>query len=157
MAALISQLLVLGFLSCGKAALPATPLDLAVGRQPVDLRLPLEVQNHGARLVLLIRDSKIPGFDPGNVLATFRDAVPTGSVSAVLTSLDGTTLAMQHTDYTYYKGYKGLVLTGTSLPAGDLPQLYSALELDARVALGGVRVLWLDRAGLTVRDVYPRL
>jgi hypothetical protein len=154
---LLSQILLVSFLSCGKAAMPATPMDVAVGTQQVDLRLPLEVQDNGVQLVLMVRDASELGIDAQNVATSFESTVPTGSFSAVLTGLDGSQLHLTHTGYTFYKGYKGLVLTGAQNPVGDLPQLYSKLEVEAKLALSDVRILWIDRAGLTVRDVYPRL
>jgi hypothetical protein len=154
---LLVNFVLLGALALGKEALPATPMDVEVGRQAVELRKALEVQNDGARLVLFVRAAKRLGIGDGNVLENFKAAVPEGSVSALLTGADGKELKLEHTGYTFYRGYKGLILTGAGVPEGGTPQLYSRLELDAKLALPGVRIVWLDRAVLQVWDVYPRL
>jgi hypothetical protein len=157
MLGLLVNIVLISALSCGKEALPATPLDVAVGRQTVELRIPLTVRAEGARLVLFVRDVHSLGISDGDVLEKFKTAVPAGSVSALLSGTDGRELKLEHTGYTFYRGYKGLILSESGLPAGGTPQLYSQLELDAKLALRGVRIVWLDRAVLQVWDVYPRL
>ena len=135
---------------------PVAPVDISPGHQVVDLRAPLFARTAGVRMVLFVRDVDAVLDDAHNPAAgdrqgRFELAVPTGSITAHLTSADGVSLTLEHTGYRYYRGFSGLVLTETS--AGARGQLYSHLELDADVALPDVRFVWLDQLTRTVRDV----
>jgi hypothetical protein len=153
---LIMNLLLLSAIHCGKEGLPVTPVDVAVGRQVVDLRLPLEMHG-GGRLMLFVRDLRNLGISGGDVVDQFKAAVPEGSVRAFLTGRNGEKLTLEHTGYSFYRGYKGLVLSEAEPVVGGWPQLYSRLEIDSKTALTGVRMVWIDRSVLQVWDVYPRL
>lgn len=126
------------------------PADVVAGAQSIALRAPLVARAPGARLVLFVRDLSMlqtPGMDR---VAGFEHALPPGSVSARLRAADGHELVLRHTDYVYYRGLAGLVLT-ESLP-GARNTLYEALELESARALPGVQFVWLDRLAKTVRD-----
>lgn len=97
----------IGILGIPKSSLPAAPFDLEVGRQGVALHKPLVARMAGARLVLFIRHSEGLHSTGGAVLDQFKADVPEGSVSAVLTDTDGAQRTFEHTDYTFYRGYKG--------------------------------------------------
>ena len=153
---LIVNLLLISVVHCGKEGLPVTPVDVEVGRQVVDLRLPLEMHG-GGRLMLFVRDLRNLGISGGNVVDQFKTAVPEGSVRAFLTGLNGEQLMLEHTGYSFYRGYKGLVLSEADPSSSGWPKLYSQLEIDSKTALTGVRMVWIDRSVLQVWDVYPRL
>ncbi len=154
---LVANIVLISALGCGKEALPVTPLDVQVGRHAVELRQPLEVRASGVRLVLFLRDMESLGITGTDVLDEFKTTVPEGSVSAFLTGKDGKQLKLVHTGYSFYRGYKGLVLTEADPIEGAGPQMFSHLELDSKLALNGVRAVWIDRAVLQVWDVYPHL
>jgi hypothetical protein len=60
-----------------------------------------------------------------------------------------------HTGYSFYHGYAGLVLTQADTSGqGDL---YRHLELDAKVSLKGVRMVWLDRRTKHAQDIGASL
>ena len=154
---LIVSFVLIGLPPLGEEALPAAPLDLEVGRQAVELRKPLVVRMEGARLILFVRD--LSGLDIADHGA--RDAlewaVPTGSVSAYLTGADGRQLKLEHTGYSYYRGVRGLLLTHSNGAVDKTPEFYRQLELDAKLALKGVRLVWLDRGARQVWDINPGL
>ncbi|MCZ6893694.1 MAG: hypothetical protein O7H40_06555 [Gammaproteobacteria bacterium] len=154
---LIVSFVLIGLPPLGEEALPAAPLDVEVGRQAVELRKPLVVRMEGARLILFVRD--LSGLDIADHGA--RDAlewaVPTGSVSAYLTGADGRQLKLEHTGYSYYRGVRGLLLTHSNGAVDKTPELYRQLELDAKFALKGVRLVWLDRGARQVWDINPGL
>lgn len=90
-----------------------------------------------------------------DVIAGFRTAVPEGAVTAHLSGPGGEQLGIEHTDYCFYSGYAGLVLTVAEVPHGGC--MYDYLKLEAKIALKGVRAVWLDRAGCRVQRVRPYL
>lgn len=135
-----------GILPPNLDGLPAAPFDVAVGHQEVALREPLVARDSGVRLVLFVRDRARRGFE---------GAVPAGSVTAQLTGADGRELILEHTGYAYYRGFTGLVLTEASKAAPG--EFFRHLELDAKVPLKGVRLVWLDRLARQVQDVRPVL
>ena len=126
--------------------LPVAPFDIAIGHQMVPLREALVARAPGVRLVLFVREG---------TPAMFENANPTGSVTAHLTASDGRELTLEHTGYYYYRGFSGLVLTDAGQAGRS--ESFGQLELDAKVALKGVRVVWLDRLARTVQDVRPVL
>ena len=138
-----------------KEGLPAAPFDIEVGRQIVALRAPLITRTSGARLVLYVRDLGNLGVRGRNTTQGFESAVPEGSVTAYLTGADGEQLKLEHTGYSFYLGYSGLVLTEVDTTRGR--NLYRKLELQARIPLKRVRLIWLDRAGRRVQDIAPSL
>lgn len=142
---LIATLALLSILGIQRSSLPAAPFDMAVGRQAVALHKPLVASMAGARLVLFIRHSEGLVSTGSTVIDQFKTDVPEGSVSAILTDSDGGQRTFQHTGYTFYRGYKGLTLTNSGTPIGPGLEMYRALELDAKLALDGVRMVWLDR------------
>ncbi|MCZ6665911.1 MAG: hypothetical protein O7B81_11440 [Gammaproteobacteria bacterium] len=154
---LLANIVLISALACGKEALPVTPLDIQVGRHAVELRISLEVRAPGARLILFVRETDGLGITDPDVADAFKTIVPEGSVSAFLTGRDGKQLKLVHTGYSFYRGYKGLVLTEADPIEQAGPQMFSRLELDSKLALNGVRAVWIDRAVLQVWDVYPRL
>jgi hypothetical protein len=137
---------VTGILQLNPDGLPAAPFDLAVGQQTVQLREPLVARDTGVRMVLFVRAAG---------RRDIADAVPAGSVTAHLIGSDGRELVLEHTGYYHWRGYTGLVLTETerATPGG----FFRALELEARVPLQDVRLVWLDRLARDVRDVRPVL
>ena len=154
---LIISFALIGLPPLGEEALPAAPVDVEIGRQAVELRKPLVVRMEGARLILFVRE--LSGLDIAGHGArdAFKTAVPRGSVSAYLTSADGRQLKLEHTGYSYYRGVRGLLLTHLSGAIDKTPELYRQLELDAKLALKGVRLVWLDRGARQVWDVNPGL
>ena len=154
---LIISLVTIAVPSLGQEALPVAPLDVTVGHQVVELRKPLVARAVGARLVLYVRGAVGAADTAASVQEQFKAAVPEGSVSAFLTGADGERIRLEHTGYSFYRGYKGLLLTSPSLPHGTGSELYRHLELDAKLALDAVRIAWLERAALQVWDVHPGL
>lgn len=140
--------------ACVQEGLPAAPMDLAVGQQTVELRKPLIARSSGARLVLFVRELSQPNGE--DVREQFRADAPHGSVTAVLTAADGNQMKLMHTGYSFYKGYKGLLLTAAGSNIEITPKMYGQLEIDSSVALADVRVVWLDRDVVNVRDIHPR-
>lgn len=135
--------------------LPATPVDVEVGRQVVELRKPLIAKRPGARLVLYVRDTSDLGVTESDSMAAFESAVPEGSVVAYLRSADDEELVLQQTGYSFYRGYAGIIL---SAPDTQLHmERFQHLEVETNVALKGVRFVWLDRDGRRVEDVAPSL
>lgn len=100
---LLVNLLLISLVHCGKEGLSVTPVDVEVGRQVVDLRLPLEMHG-GGRLMLFVRDLTNLGISGGDVVGQFKTAVPEGSVRAVLTGRGGEQLTLEHTGYTLLSG-----------------------------------------------------
>lgn len=150
--------LLLGFALIGAPSfvhdhLPVAPVDIREGRQELELLEPLVRRTPGARLILFVRAA--PGVADGSS-AALAAVVPAGAVSAVLTTAAGEKLHLRHTDYTDYKGFRGLVLTGDP-PEAATPSLYGRLEVDSSVALEDVRVVWINRGAIDVRDVHSRL
>lgn len=133
--------------------LPVAPVDIHRGSQRLDLLEPLVARSPGARLILFVRAAT--GAAPGSS-AALAGAVPPGAVRAVLTGANGRELHLEHTDYTDYQGFRGLVLTGEA-PGTQTPALYLRLDVESSVALEDVRVVWLNRAVVNVRDVHSRL
>jgi hypothetical protein len=136
-------------------SLLAVPQDVQIGRQVVELRRPLIARTRGVKLVLFVRGRGALGIDNTNVIQDFEASVPHGSVNAFLSGSDGEELSLTHSDYIFYRGHMGLVLTEVN-PAqrGDR---YRHLELDAKIPLQNVRFVWLDRAGRRLDDVQPTL
>lgn len=135
--------------------LPVAPVDVEIGRQTIALQRPLFARTPGARLVLYIRDMSNLDVSRSRMLSEFETAVPAGSVTAYLTGDNDERLTLEHTGYSYYRGYAGLVLSQAAAPA-ELT-LYRHLEVDAKLALRGVRFVWLERGGSRVEDVEPAL
>lgn len=129
--------------------LPVAPLDIAAGNQRVALREPLIARHAGASLVVLVRDRAALGVPAHDQVRGFERALPMGSVTAHLRGADGADLVLEHTGYVYHRGQAGLLLTG----AGGGKARYDALDLAARRALPGVRLVWLDRPGRLIDDV----
>ena len=146
MAAIALMFAVAGALPLQPEALPAAPFDVAVGHQQVVLREAMIAQGHGARLVLFVRAADRAGFEAGH---------PAGSITAHLTDAEGREHTLEHTGYTYYRGFAGLVLTEQA-PA-DRQTRYGTLALDALVPLAHVRAVWLDRDAKRVEDLRPAL
>ena len=129
------------------------PTEIVQGQQNVPLRGPLVARTAGARLVLFVRELDELTANEADRNNAFEQAVPTGSVSALLSREDGPQLHLEHTGYIYYRGFAGLVLTETS--PGQRRQRYDQLELTAQRDLPLVRFVWLDQLTRTVRDVPP--
>lgn len=132
---------------------PIAPTDIAVGQQQIELRGPLIARTPDAKLVLFVRDLAALKEAGDERVDAFEKALPRGSVQARLSNTEGDSLALEHTDYIYYKGFAGLVLTEQQ--KGARATRYDSLSLDATTALPGVRFVWLDHAARTVRDVPP--
>jgi hypothetical protein len=155
---MLSLIVLFGAVSLGppvRNGLLATPQDVQIGRQVVELRQPLIARTEGVKLVLFVRGRNDLGLDSANVVQDFENRVPHGSVNAFLSGSDGEELSLTHSDYIFYRGHMGLVLTEVnSAQRGDR---YRHLELDAKVPLQNVRFVWLDRAGRRIDDVQPTL
>lgn len=151
MLSLILAFATFGFVPLHEDAPPIPPTDVSIGHQQVDLRGPLVARSRGVRLVLFVRDQRAVTGAPAAAFAAFEEAVPAGSVTAVLQGADGSALTLEHTGHTYYRGFSGLVLSEREPGPGNA--IYRGLELDSNVALPGVRFVWLDRDARTVRDV----
>lgn len=137
---------VAGALPLQPEALPVAPFDLTPGHQQVALREAMVARSRGVRLVLFVRGGDRAGFEARH---------PAGSVTAHLADDAGHQLTLAHTGYTYYRGFTGLVLTEQAPAGGGLA--YSRLDLDAKVTLDNVRVVWLDRQARRVEDLHPDL
>lgn len=137
---------VAGALPLQPDALPVAPFDIAVGRQVVELRDTMVARSPGVRMLLFVR---------GNTPAEFEARYPAGSVTAHLRDGQGQEIALAHTGYVYYHGHAGLELTEQA-PA-TRGQAFGHFELEAKVALNGVRVVWLDRLARRVEDIQPML
>lgn len=146
MLSLLVGFVVSGILPLNPDALPAAPFDVAIGHQQVALREPLVARDYGVRMVLFVRDRELPDL---------AAAAPQGSVTARLVGAEGRELVLEHTGYTHYRGYTGLVLTESSRAAPG--EFFRELALDAKVPLKGVRLVWLDRLARRVEDVRPVL
>ncbi len=127
-------------------ALPVAPFDISVGQQVVALRETMIARSAGVRMVLFVR---------GDTPAHFKAHYPLGSVTAHLRDAHGQELALAHTGYVYYHGHAGLELTEQAPAARG--QAFGHFELDAKVALNNVRVVWLDRLAQRVEDLQPAL
>ncbi|MFT4583991.1 MAG: hypothetical protein ACI8XZ_003755 [Gammaproteobacteria bacterium] len=133
----------------------AVPQDVQIGRHVVELRRPLIARTHGVKLVLFVRRRGELGIDTANVIQDFQAKVPRGSVDAYLSGSDGEELSLTHSDYVFYRGHMGLVLT--EVEPAERGDRYRHLELDAKIPLQNVRFVWLDRAGRRIDDVQPTL
>lgn len=142
MLSMLASLAIGGLLQLQPESLPAAPFNLGVGQQQVLLRSPLIARTAGVRMVLFVRDGAPASFE--------RDH-PAGSVTARLTTDEGQALTLEHTGYYYYHGLAGLVLTEQGAAARG--QRFGHLEFDAKVALQGVNLVWLDRLARRVQDV----
>ena len=137
---------VAGALPLQPDALPVAPFDIAVGRQVVELRDTMVARSPGVRMLLFVR---------GNTPAEFEARYPAGSVTVHLRDGQGQEIALAHTGYVYYHGLAGLELTEQT--AAGRGQSFAHFELEARVAMRNVRVVWLDRLARRVEDVQPVL
>ena len=146
MNALLFYFAVAGALPLQPDGLPVAPFDIAVGQQTVELREALIARSPGVRLVLFVG---------GDSRAEFEAHYPTGSITAHLRDADGREIALAHTGYIYYHGHAGLELTEQAPAARG--QAFGHFELEAKVALNHVRVVWLDRLARRVEDVQPVL
>jgi len=146
MNALLCYFAVAGALPLHGDALPVAPFDVSVGQQVVDLREAMVARSPGVRMVLFVR---------GDTPARFEARYPTGSVTAHLRDATGRELALVHSGYVYYHGHAGLELTEQAPAARG--QAFARFELDAKVALNNVRVVWLDRLARRVEDLQPSL
>lgn len=126
--------------------LPVAPFNINVGQQVVDLRETIIARSAGVRMVLFVH---------GDSPAHFQARYPTGSVTAHLRDTQGKEIALVHTGYIYYHGRAGLELTEQAPAARG--EAFAHFELDAKVALNHVRVVWLDTLGKRVEDVEPVL
>lgn len=146
MGALLFYFAVASVLPIQPNGLPVAPFDVTVGQQVVDLREPMIARTPGVRMVLFTR---------GGTPASFEAAHPTGSVTAHLSDAAGRKIALAHTGYVYYRGYAGLELTEQT--AAGRGQSFGHFQLDARVPMQNVRVVWLDRLARRVQDIRPLL
>lgn len=146
MSALLLYFAVAGALPIQADSLPVAPFNVNVGEQVVELRQPMVARSSGVRMVLFMR---------GGTPARFEAAHPTGSVTAHLRDAGGHEIALAHTGYVYYHGYTGLELTEQT--AAGRGQSFGHFQLEARVAMRNVRVVWLDRLARRVEDVQPVL
>ena len=137
---------VAGSLPLQPDALPVAPFDIAVGRQVVELRDTMVARSPGVRMVLFVR---------GDTPAAFETRYPAGSVTVHLRDAHGQEIALAHTGYVYYHGHAGLELT-EQVPA-TRGQAFGHFELEAKVELNDVRVVWLDRLARRVADIQPVL
>lgn len=126
--------------------LPIAPFDLNVGHQRVELRQTMIARGAGVRMVLFVR---------GATPARFEARNPLGSVTARLRDTAGHEIALAHTGYVYYHGHAGLELTETE--HAQRGQSFAQLQLEAKVALDDVRVVWLDNLAKRVEDLQPAL
>jgi hypothetical protein len=133
--------------------LPAAPFDLAPGHQAVELRAPLIARTPGTRLVLFVPALARAGSDDALRAQAVLSALPPGSVSAVLSAADGARLEFRHTGYRSWRGRVGLVLEEIAPGPGNTA--YTALELDSRLHLADVRLVWLDQLARRVEDLAP--
>ena len=126
--------------------LPVAPFDITIGSQVVELREAMIARSAGVRLVLFVA---------GDSPAHFEARYPSGSVTAHLRDSHGQEIALAHTGYVYYHGHAGLELTEQTPAARG--QAFGHFELEAKVALNHVRVVWLDRLARRVEDLEPNL
>ncbi len=150
MHALLLAFAITGALNFTPDGLPVAPTNLAPGAQTVDLREPLVARTRGARLVLLMRSSAVTQTPGDASRGAFEAALPRGSVTAHLRDASGHELILEHTGYTYHRGYAGLLLTSAAAPHNER---YDALEIDSQVALPNVRFIWLDRGARQLQDL----
>lgn len=150
MHALVLAFAITGAFNFTPDGLPVAPMDLTSGAQRVELREPLVARTRGARLVLLVRGSAVTDAAAADTVGAFEAALPRGSVTARLRDTAGHELVLEHTGYTYHRGYAGLLLTSTEVAHN---QRYDTLEIDADVALPNVRFVWLDRATRQLQDM----
>jgi hypothetical protein len=138
------------------SGLPAAPLDIEIGRQTIALRQPLIARTAGVRLHLYVRD--VSSLPPGAAARNedFEAALPAGSVTAYLRGTDGEKLTLSHQAYSFFRGYMGLVLTESAERVRRNTR-FTELELEAKVPLRGVRLVWIDRAGRRIEDAQPSL
>ena len=146
MLTLLISFAVAGALPLQPEALPVAPFDVGIGHQVVALREAMVARSPGVRMVLFVRDGERPAFEAAH---------PRGSVTAHLRDAQGREVTLAHTGYTYYHGFAGLVLTEQS--AADRGQSFAHFELDAKVSLNHVRVVWLDRLARRVEVLRPAL
>lgn len=146
MGALLFYFAVAGALPLHPDALLVAPFNVDVGQQVVQLREPMIARSPGVRMVLFVR---------GETPADFEASHPTGSVTVHLRDEQGHEIALAHTGYVYYHGLAGLELTEQT--AAGRGQSFAHFELEARVAMRNVRVVWLDRLARRVEDVQPVL
>lgn len=146
MHALLFYFAVAGALPLQPDALPVAPFDIGVGHQVVPLREAMVARSAGVRMVLFVR---------GDTPAAFEARYPAGSVTAHLRDASGHEIALAHTGYVYYHGRAGLELTEQAPAARG--QAFGHFELEARVPLNDVRVVWLDRLARRVEDLQPAL
>ncbi len=137
---------VAGALPLQPDSLPVAPFDIAVGHQVVELREAMVARSAGVRMVLFVR---------GETPAAFEAHYPAGSVTAHLRDGHGQEIALAHTGYVYYHGHAGLELTEQAPAARG--QAFGHFELEAKVKLNDVRVVWLDRLARRVEDLQPVL
>ena len=146
----------IGFVAAGISpwvpdSLIAETTDIHQGTQQVELRAPIISRASGARLFLFIRhQDAVAGVDNSQI-PDFEQAVPTGSFSATLTNEAGQTLKLEHSGYTYYRGFSGIELS--EVEAGKGVVRYDSLIIDADLPLPEVRFVWLDRGGINIRDL----
>ena len=146
MHALLFYLAVAAAMPLQPDSLPVAPFNINVGQQVVDLREAMIARSAGVRMVLFVR---------GDTPAHFEARYPIGTVTAHLRDAQGREIALAHTGYVYYHGHAGLELTEQA-PA-TRGQAFGHFELDAKVALSNVRVVWLDRLARRVEDLQPAL
>lgn len=146
MKALVFCFAVAGALPLHPEGLPAAPFDMSIGQQQMQLREAMVARSPGVRMLLFVR-----GVQP----AQFEARNPLGSVTAHLRDSQGREIALAHTGYVYYHGHAGLELTERE--AAQRGQSFAQVELDAKVALDNVRVVWLDSLAKRVEDLQPAL
>ena len=127
-------------------ALPVAPFDIEIGHQVVEVREAMVARSPGVRMVLFVR---------GETPARFETRYPAGSVTAHLRDARSQQLTLVHTGYIYYHGRAGLELTEQAPAARG--QAFGHFELEAKVSLHNVRVVWLDRLARRVEDLQPAL
>ncbi len=146
MHAVVFYFAVAGALPLQPEGLPAAPFDISVGQQQMALREALVARSPGVRMLLFVR---------GATAAQFEAQNPIGSVTAHLRDTHGHEIALAHTGYVYYHGHAGLELTERN--AAQRGQSFAEVELEAKVALNNVRVVWLDSLAKRVEDLQPAL
>lgn len=146
MNALLFYFAVAGALPLHPEGLPAAPFDLSVGQQELHLREAMVARSPGVRMLLFVR---------GRTPAEFEAHNPIGSVIAHLRDSAGHEVALAHTGYVYYHGRAALELTEQT--AAHRGQSFAHVELEAKVALDDVRLVWLDSLAKRVEDLQPTL
>ena len=142
----LASLAIGGMLHLQPESLAAAPFDITIGQQQVDLRAPLIARAPGVRMVLFVRKG---------VPAEFERANPAGSITAHLSTTDGRAITLEHTGYYYYHGMAGLILTEAD--AASRGERFAHLELEAKVPLQRVHLVWLDRLARRVQDLETSL